>query len=141
MKEVFRHWLVDENPDIFITFNFGYTVKPLNGEPRIHEFCKRIERKALGRKWCRLPRSERLTLVGCWERIGPHLNTHCHLVGWAPAEIHRTLQLEGPQIWEHLVPRGQLHFEHPRLVDRVVNYVTKELPKHTGDGFDRLSVY
>src|SRR4051794_1890781 len=82
----------DIDPNYEITFNFGTKIDPITAACRIEEWCKRIERKAFGKRWYKKT-DDRLLLVGFPEHL--ETNPHWHGVARLRLSLRRALKRNG----------------------------------------------
>ena len=120
-QELIRH----VRPNVFLTFNFGYLIAPLNAHDRMKGFCAALERKAHGRNYTKRGNRHRLLVVGFPERL--KLNPHWHAVARVPDSMLIALKTEGEAIWLDWEPRGQLRIEEILDQAAVRSYSTKHL--------------
>jgi hypothetical protein len=121
----------------FITFNFGYLVRPQDALPRMKFFCTKLERAALGRNWAKCRGEGRLIVIGFPERID--LNPHWHCVAYVPDATAVALEEKGIDIWADIERRGQLDVSEIRELPKVSRYIRKRL--HLGDALENVFVY
>jgi hypothetical protein len=89
-------------------------------------WCTRIERIANGRNWYRFT-TDRLAVVAFPEHL--ETNRHWHGIIRAPTpRLYAAVEVEYAHIWEELEPEGQFHMAHPRILEKIKVYFTKELP-------------
>lgn len=127
----------DIDPTCFITHNFGYEIKPLDGERRLKHFYNMADRAVLGRNWNKKPPDQRIRAIGYWE----HLETNPHLHALVSASVEHLEWIEGygPKAWMKCNQRGQLDTGPIRDLTRAVRYAFKEAKR--GFDSDRLFVY
>jgi hypothetical protein len=139
-RDALLPWIGELKPNRFITFNFGYDVRQLDGERHIKHFCNRVMRDAYGRHWPELAGSKWLTLVGFWERLDANLNPHVHAMVRAPKAVAAVLRGPAPSYWKSAVPRGQLDIQElGSAPQRAARYITKQV--WGKDGLDQLVIY
>jgi len=125
LRDAYRDLIDEQNVNYFVTFNFGYVIKAMHALERLKGFCTALERKALGRNWCKRPPADRLVLLGFPER--PKLNPHWHAVARVPEPMEIALKGDGPLLWMKWAARGQLWVEHIEDQHIVKTYSTKRL--------------
>jgi hypothetical protein len=124
----------------FITFNFGYEVRPGDGQPNVGRFFNHIQERTYGRRWQKLTGDKRVESVGFWEHVGvPGLSAHLHTATYIPSRVTGALVWGGPRYWVTLAPRGQLDVQCAFDCDRIDNYITKKV--HWQNDQDRMFVY
>jgi hypothetical protein len=138
-KDELRAWLEARDPDLFLTFNFGYAVKQLDGERQMKHFFNATQGNAYGRNWAKRPPEARIDAVGIWEHPERWSNPHCHVGANIPEELINGLIVEGPELWQAISPRGQLDLSPVRRSKKVARYIAKDV--HCRDHLDRLFVY
>jgi hypothetical protein len=112
-------------PSHFVTFNFGYTVKPLDAFPRMKGACCAVERRALGRLFYKHRRKKRLIVLGFPEHFDTNMHWHC--VARVPAEMEDVFTEAIAKSWLKLVPRGQIDESPIENLESVSSYCTKRL--------------
>ncbi len=127
IRRAARLWLAEFGPDVFATFNFGYPIRPIDGDRSIKDLLNRIQHEAYGRNWSKRPPVARLVAVGCWEHVEKWSNPHCHVLVRGPELPVRTLLHQGREIWVSLQPRGQLDLGRVQSGHAVSSYVTKRV--------------
>lgn len=137
--EPLRAWLEARQPNAFLTFNFGYPVRQLEGERQIKHFFNSLQSEAYGRNWARRTADDRIEAVGAWEHVERWSNPHCHVSANVPELLMRNLERRGVGLWLQVSPRGQLDVSRTRRADKVVQYSTKDM--HRAEDLDRLFVY
>jgi hypothetical protein len=125
LRDAYRDLIDERMVGHFITFNFGYLIKPLNALDRMKGLCAAVERKTLGRAYYKHPGGERLFVLGFVER--DDLNPHWHCVARVPQSMNLSLFGDGPEIWKKLAPRGQIEIERIENQRSVRNYCSKRL--------------
>ena len=125
VRAAFRQLAADINPNFFLTFDFGYLIKPQAAFPRLKGFCAAIERRSLGRSWYKYQPPDRLVLLAFPERLD--LNPHWHAVAHIPEPMVRSLWGYASEIWLKYSPRAQRQLDFSRIddVEKVISYVTK----------------
>jgi hypothetical protein len=136
-RDAYRKLIDDLDANYFITFNFGYRIKPPNAFDRMKGFCAALEREALGRKWYKHSGDERLVVIGCAEHLDS--NSHWHAVARVPMAIACVLETGGEEIWLNYAKRGQLWVERSKDQNKVRNYSTKRL--HQVGALDKVFIY
>lgn len=139
IRDELIEWLVELDPNLFVTVNFGYGVRKEDGEPKIKHLLNCIQREALGRNWLKLPPEARFQAVGFWEHTERWSNPHLHAAVVAPAPLDSWMLHRGPERWLEIAPRGQLHVVPVRSPERVVSYASKHIRR--GDDFDKAFIY
>ena len=127
-------FIQDFQPTQTVTFNFGPWVSCPVAHYRMKGYACRIERIANGRNWHRLY-EPRLAIVGFPEHLDK--NPHWHCVVRAPGRLSAAIDVCSAQIWDQLVPAGQIHVADPRTLEKIASYFTKELtiPGRTDEVF------
>lgn len=137
LVESYRAMLEGINPQRFITLTFNRDVNLLIAHRDVHEFCKRLERVAHGKRWTKYPSEARLVALGFVEHV--ESNLHYHLLARGSAQLMETVLQQGDSIWRDLTKTGQAECEIIRTKRGAARYVTKAL---TGErAFDAVVVY
>jgi hypothetical protein len=122
-------------PNLMLTFNFGYTVGSITAQSSITEFFQRIQKKGLGRNWYRLSADLRPRAVGFREH--DRSNAHYHVLVNVDGPVALAILNDGKRVWATLQPWGQFHLEVIRRLGDAISYCTKELalPNRLADVF------
>ncbi len=123
LRDAFEEMLTRQRINFFITFNFGYRIKPEIALDRMKGFCASLERKALGRNWHKHPEKDRLFVMGFPEHLD--VNPHWHALARVPKPTRILLYAEGPAMWEEKLPRGQLDIKKIEGRKRPISYAMK----------------
>jgi hypothetical protein len=123
VRDAFERFLKGLNPNWFITFNFGYRIRPLDAHNQMKGFCARLERVALGRNYTKYPNSRRPVAFGFPEHLD--VNPHWHCVARMTQALEGALLAEGKEMWLDIASRGELDFSAIRTRNDVVSYCLK----------------
>jgi hypothetical protein len=137
LRTEYRNLLSRFAMNYFVTFSFGYAIKPESARKPLQKFCNALERRALGRFWNKHRGPDRLVLFA----FGEHMNSnpHWHAVAQVPERTECFLIGEGDEIWLKIEARGQLWVEPARDPERVLRYSTKRLTEF--GAADRVFIY
>ena len=125
LRQAYRQWLSTIGITHFVTFNFGYRVKPMSAFYAMKGLCCRVERMAFGRNYAKHRGNHRLLAIGFPER--PNQNPHWHAAIRSNPDTQWILEFYGPTMWDELEPRGQLWVEPIDDKQKVISYSTKRL--------------
>lgn len=137
LRDDLMKWILDMEPKLMVTFNFGHEIDPITAQARIKHFFNRVQRKVLGKRWNKRPADDRIAAIGCFEH--PDTNPHFHVLVAAPDHLCVELRANARQLWLLSVPRGQIDVQIAKSKRSVVSYSTKRL--ETIRAFDDLFVY
>ena len=91
------------------------------------EFCKHIERRALGKKWSKLS-DNRMWLIAFLEK--PDVTPHYQGLAVVPDRTGLFLEIIGPETWHKFFGTGKFEAEPIRQLEDSISYVTKDLHHH-----------
>ena len=137
LREAYVEIIAHMEPTIFLTFNFGYNIKPMNALDRLKGFCAKVERASLGRNWHKFRDPDRLRLVAFPERLDS--NPHWHGVAHAPSAMIHTLASKAEAIWLSYARRGQLDYSWIEDEHAVAHYITKRIMQ--ASSLENVAVY
>lgn len=129
--------LSEHDLQYFLTFNFGRTIVPAKGEPKVKHLFNQLQDQTYGGRWARRRGADRITAFGFWERLDT--NAHLHVEAYIPDAVVPYLHDNGADLWSKLELSGQLDIEVVRDRDRVGSYITKRV--HRPDDLDHMFVY
>ncbi len=110
-------------PNLFITLVFNRDVKLGPAARAVEEFCKRLERRAHGKRWLDYPAAERFKALAFPEHI--ESNLHFHLAGHASKRICGVALDEAEDVWRHLTKTGHADAQMVESQRAVARYITK----------------
>ena len=110
-------------PNLFITLVFNRDVSYGAGSAAVGEFCKRLERRALGKRWTDYPAFERLEAYAFPEHM--QSNPHYHLAGRSGARMCEAALDDAHDLWRHLTKTGHADVQLTNDAAAVASYVTK----------------
>jgi hypothetical protein len=112
-------------PNASMTFNFGYRVRPENGQKAMKTFYNVMQRSVYGRDWAKQKDRAWPVAFGFFEH--PDTNPHYHVLANLDRNLLEAFEMEGEHFWQSIVRRGQFEFEAIYELEGVLNYFTKRL--------------
>ena len=110
-------------PNLFITLVFNRDVKLGAAARAVEEFCKRLERRAHGKRWLDYPTVERLKALAFPEHFDSNL--HFHLAGHASERMCEVAVDEAGDVWRQLTKTGHADAQMVESQRAVARYITK----------------
>ncbi len=128
LNDELQQFIVDFDGDYFVTAVFNRETNLAGAEKRLEHWSNCVNRKLYGKKWFKLPATDRLQYIGAPE----HLNSNLH---W-----HMTLKLAGgkkdwrfafiaPKLWQKYNQSGSMDVQKVLTAQdqiTVGSYITKD---------------
>ena len=130
-RDEIQKWLLNMNPDIFLTLTFNREMTGDHARDRLGNLLARIDEKFIGARWQKKV-EDRSELVFFPENM--RTNFHYHGIGRLPPHAYRwatpDLSEKIDVIWKKLMPSGTINVQRiDRSPDKLVGYVTKQLTR------------
>ena len=109
-RRALRNWLCELNPNYFVTTNFNRDTTFEGARHCLRHWHGCVDRKLLGKNWCKKPNVARTFFIGFAEHPDSNLNYHL-LLRVPDSEKHQTFEKIAADYWTRIVASGSLDLQ------------------------------
>ncbi len=137
LQRNYRRQLFDLNPNVALTFNYGYRIDSIKAQGMQSQFFQMAQRKYYGRNWASQQSRGWPIAYGFLEH--PKTNPHYHALVEVEAEFANWLLDCGDQMWRRIARRGHLDAKEVYDTAGAIGYWLKRLARE--QTFEDVWVY
>jgi hypothetical protein len=131
LRQAWAQWIGSQKAALFVTLNFNRDTPIAACRTKVKAWCARLDRRWLGRNWCREKSRHRTNGIGVLEHLDSNLHIHFLIqlpaaaADWRLNEVRDIIE----EHWIALIPSGTCDVQKIYSVEEVADYVAKELDR------------